>query len=176
MLLSAYKPVLFMLNILNLTTMPNLMKRNAGVSTPARSVFSDFFTDIDRMFENDFFLMPMHLRREMEKSMPAVNIRDKEKEYVIEVAAPGMKKEDFNIDMEEGTLNISCQKEEEKSDEKENFRRREYNYSSFNRSFNLPENVKPEDIKAHYENGILSLTVPKKQQEQDRPKKRIKID
>ena len=155
--------------------MANLMKRDGGMSAPTRSVFSDFFTDIDRMFENDFFLMPMHLRRQMEGSTPAVNIKDRDKDYLIEVAAPGMKKEDFNIDMEEGRLTISCQKEEEKKEDKENFRRREYNYSSFSRSFNLPENVKPEDIKAQYQDGILSLTVPKVQQ-QDKPKKRIKID
>jgi HSP20 family protein len=155
--------------------MPNLMKRNSGVSTPAKSIFSDFFTDVDRMFDRDMFLMPMQMRRQMEATMPAVNIRDNEKEYVIEVAAPGMKKEDFNIDMEEGTLTISSQKEEETTENKENFRRREYNYSSFSRSFNLPENVKPEDIQARYENGVLSLNVPKKQ-ETERPKKRINID
>ncbi|WP_237587125.1 Hsp20/alpha crystallin family protein [Pontibacter russatus] len=154
--------------------MANLMKRNGGVSAPTRSVFSDFFTDIDRMFDNDFFLMPMNLKRQMEGKVPSVNIRDKEKEYLIEVAAPGMKKEDFNIDMEEGMLTISSQKEEDKTEERENYKRREYNYSSFSRSFNLPENVKSEEIKAHYEDGILSLTIPKKQ-EQEKPKQKIKI-
>jgi len=149
------------------------MKRNGGVSTPTRSVFSDFFTDIDRMFDNDFFLMPMNLKRQMEGKVPSVNIRDKEKEYLIEVAAPGMKKEDFNIDMEEGMLTISSQREEDKTEERENYKRREYNYSSFSRSFNLPENVKSEEIKAHYEDGILSLTIPKKQ-EQEKPKQKIK--
>lgn len=155
--------------------MPNLMKGRGGTSAPAKSMFTDFFTDIDRMFNNDFFLMPMHVGRQMESSMPAVNIREKEKEYLIEVAAPGMKKNDFNIDMEEGRLTISSQKEEEKNEENEGYRRREYNYSSFSRSFNLPENVKPEDIKAQYQDGVLCLTIPKKQ-EQERPKKRIKID
>ncbi|GAA4435854.1 Hsp20/alpha crystallin family protein [Pontibacter saemangeumensis] len=154
--------------------MANLMKRNGGVSTPTRSVFSDFFTDIDRMFDNDFFLMPMNLKRQMEGKVPSVNIRDKEKEFLIEVAAPGMKKEDFNIDMEEGMLTISSQKEEDKTEEKENYKRREYNYSSFSRSFNLPENVKPEEIKAQYQDGVLSLTIPKKQ-EQEKPKQKIKI-
>lgn len=151
------------------------MKRNGGVSTPARSAFSDMFTDMEKFFENDFFLMPMHLSRQMEKSMPAVNIKERDKDFVIEVAAPGMKKKDFNIDMEEGMLTISCQKEEEKKEDKENYRRREYNYSSFSRSFSLPENVKPEDIKAHYEDGVLSLNVPK-MKAQERPKKKINID
>jgi HSP20 family protein len=155
--------------------MPNLMKRNGGASTPARSVFTDFFTDMDRFFDPNLFMAPMQWRKDFESSVPAVNIRENDKEYIIEVAAPGMKKEDFNIDMEEGMLTISCQKEQERNEDKENFRRREYNYSSFSRSFSLPETIKPEDIKAHYENGVLLMNIPKTK-EQDRPKKRIKID
>ncbi len=107
--------------------------------------------------------------------MPAVNIKDKENEYLIEIAAPGMKKDDINVDVDEGRLTISSQKEENKTEENDNYKRREYNYSSFSRSFTLPENVKSEDIKAKYEDGILRLTVPKRQ-EQERPKKKIKID
>ncbi len=155
--------------------MANVMRRNGGATTPARSIFTDFFTDVDRFFDNDLLLMPMHLRQQMGVSVPAVNVRENDKQYTIEVAAPGMRKEDFNIDMDERMLTISCQKEEEKTEEKEDYRRREYNYSSFSRSFNLPETVKAEDIKAHYENGILSLTVPKAKEE-ERPKKRIKIE
>ncbi|MFD2246864.1 Hsp20/alpha crystallin family protein [Pontibacter ruber] len=155
--------------------MPNLMRRNGGTSAPTRSVFTDFFTDVDRFFDQDLFMLPMHWRKQFETSVPAVNIRENDKEYTIEVAAPGMKKDDFNIDMEEGMLTISCQKEQEQKEDKENYRRREYNYSSFSRSFSLPESVKPEDIKAHYENGVLLLNVPKTQ-EQQRPKKKIKID
>ncbi|WP_242926158.1 Hsp20/alpha crystallin family protein [Pontibacter vulgaris] len=155
--------------------MANVMRRNGGATSPAHSIFTDFFSDVDRFFDKDMFLMPMQWRKQMESNVPAVNIRENDKEYLIEVAAPGMKKEDFDIDMDERTLTISCQKEEDKTEEKENFKRREYNYSSFSRSFSLPETVKPEDIKAHYENGVLSLNVPKTK-ETDRPKKRIKID
>ena len=155
--------------------MANLTRRNGGASSPSRSIISDLFSDVDRFFDKDFFLMPMHVGRQLQGSVPAVNIKDKEKEYLIEVAAPGMKKEDFNIDMEEGMLTISSQKEEEKTEDKENYKRREYNYSSFSRSFNLPENVQPEDIKARYEDGVLKLTVPKKQ-EQAKAKKKINID
>ncbi|MCJ8163409.1 Hsp20/alpha crystallin family protein [Pontibacter sp. E15-1] len=155
--------------------MANLMKREGGVGTPARSIFSDFFSDVDRIFDNDMFLMPMPWKRMDAGSVPAVNIKDNEKDYLIEVAAPGMKKEDFNVDMDEGTLTISSQKQEEKTEEKDNFKRREYNYSSFSRSFALPDNVKTEEIKAQYTDGVLRLTVPKREQ-QERPKKRIKID
>jgi len=151
------------------------MRRNGGASAPARSVFTDFFTDVDRFFDNDLFLAPMQWRKQFEANVPAVNIRENDKAYVIEVAAPGMTKEDFNIDMEEGMLTISCQKEQEQKEDKDNYRRREYNYSSFSRSFSLPESVKPEDVKAHYENGVLLLNVPKVEEKQ-RPKRQIKID
>lgn len=155
--------------------MANLMKRNAGAPAANRSIFTDFFTDVDRFFDNDLFLMPMHLKRQMEGNIPAVNILDKEKEYLIEVAAPGMKKEDFNIDMEENRLTISSHRENEKTEEKDNYRRREYNFSSFSRSMTLPQNVDPENIKANYKDGILRLNVPKVK-EQEKPKRKIKIE
>ncbi|AKQ45146.1 heat-shock protein Hsp20 [Rufibacter radiotolerans] len=155
--------------------MANLARRDGGVSAPLTSIFPSFFSDVDRLFNEDMFMMPMSMRRQIEMNVPSVNIRDREKDYLIEVAAPGMRKEDFNIDMEQGVLTISSQKEDEKTEDKESYHKREYNYSSFSRSFTLPENLRPEEIKAHYENGILSLTVPKKQ-EQEKPKQRIKID
>ncbi len=142
---------------------------------PSHSIFSDFFSDVDRFFDKDIFNAPMRWRKQLEGTLPAVNIRDNEKDYAIEVAAPGMKKEDFNIDMDEGILTISSQKEEDKTEEKENFTRREYNYSSFSRSFSLPENVKADEIKAQYNNGVLCITVPKAETK-EQPKKKINIE
>ncbi|WP_460892335.1 Hsp20/alpha crystallin family protein [Rufibacter soli] len=149
------------------------MKRKGGMSAPTRSGFPDFFSDMDQFF--GMMPMPMSMRRQMEINVPSVNIKDREKDYLIEVAAPGMKKEDFNIDLERGVLTISSQREDEKNEDMENYHKREYNYSSFSRSFSLPENLKPEEIKAHYENGILSLVVPKKETG-EKTKQRIKID
>lgn len=140
-----------------------------------RSMFSNFFTDIDRMFDDDMFLMPMHLSRLGSSNLPAANIRETDKEYSIEMAVPGMKRDDFNIEYDENTLTISSEKEENINEEKENYRRREYNYSSFNRSFRLPEAVKAENIKAHYENGVLHIAVPKAAPTEQR-KKRINVD
>lgn len=140
-----------------------------------RSMFSNFFTDIDRMFDDDMFLMPMHLSRLGSTNLPAANIRETDKEYSIEMAVPGMKRDDFNIEYDENTLTISSEKEENINEEKENYRRREYNYSSFNRSFRLPEAVKAENIKAHYENGVLHIAVPKAAPTEQR-KKRINVD
>ncbi|MFD2514132.1 Hsp20/alpha crystallin family protein [Pontibacter locisalis] len=155
--------------------MANLTRRNGGASTPTRSTFSNFFSDMDRFFDNDFWGMPMQMNRQMMANMPATNIRENEKDYSIEVAAPGMKKEDFNIDVNEGMLTISSHKEEEKKQEEENYTRREYNYSSFSRSFRLPESVNEDDIKASYKDGVLHLSVPKGK-EQEKPKKKIKVD
>ncbi|TPE45460.1 Hsp20/alpha crystallin family protein [Pontibacter mangrovi] len=153
--------------------MANLMRTNGGA--PVRSVFSDFFSDVDRFFENDFWGMPSRMGRQMMANVPATNIRENEKEYSIEVAAPGMKKDDFNIEVNEGMLTISSQREEEKKDEQENFTRREYNYSSFSRSFRLPESVKQENIKARYQDGVLHVSVPKSK-EKERANRRINIE
>lgn len=156
--------------------MANLMtRRNRGSMAPGRSVFSDFFSDVDRFFENDLWGMPSRMGQQMMANVPATNIRENEKDFSIEVAAPGMKKEDFNIDVNEGMLTISSEKEEEKKDEQENFTRREYNYSSFSRSFRLPESVKEDDIKASYKDGVLHVIVPKGK-EQERPRRKINID
>jgi HSP20 family protein len=156
--------------------MANLMtRRNKGSMAPARSVFSDFFSDVDRFFENDMWGMPSRMGQQMMANVPATNIRENDKDYSIEVAAPGMRKEDFNIDVNEGMLTISSEREEEKNDEQENYTRREYNYSSFSRSFRLPESVKEDDIKASYKDGVLHVSVPKGK-DKEKPTRKIKID
>lgn len=130
-----------------------LMKRNL-VDMPAyRSLLSDFFDTenlkFDSMFRNDW--------------MPAVNVMDTEKFYVIEVAAPGLKKEDFKLKIEDGVLTISAEKKIEKEEKDKNYTRKEFSFSSFTRSFVLPEDIKEDNIKAHYENGILKLDLVKKE-------------
>lgn len=140
-----------------------------------RSMFSNFFSDIDRMIDEDMFLMPMHLSRMGESNLPAANVRETEKEYAIELAVPGMKRDDFEIEVDENMLSISCQKEEDIKEDKENYKRREYNFSSFSRSFRMPEAIVADKIKAQYDNGVLHIKVPKAQQSVQR-KKRINVD
>ena len=140
-----------------------------------RNMFSNFFSDIDRMFDDDMFLMPMHLSRLGNGNLPAANIRETDKDYNIELAVPGMKRDDFTIEVDENMISISSEKEENINEEKENYQRREYNYSSFNRSFRLPEAVKADSIKAQYDNGVLHIKVPKAEQNVQR-KKRINVD
>ena len=109
-------------------------------------------------------------------SIPAVNIVENLPNFVIELAAPGLDKKDFTIEVEDETLKISSKKIEEKKEETADSRiqRREFNYKSFERSFRLPENIKTEEIQALYENGVLRVTLPK-MEEKKALKKMVEI-
>ena len=110
-------------------------------------------------------------------NVPSVNIRETPKDYVLEVAAPGLERKDFNIEVKDNTLNISAEKEEKKEEKKENngYYRKEYSFNSFRRSFSLPENVKEGEIDAKYENGILKVTLPKVKETPAKPSKKIPV-
>lgn len=122
---------------------------------------SDFFAT-DRFYDADW------LKRVQE--VPAVNVMEKEKEYEIQMAAPGLTKKDFNITVENGVLTISVEKDENKEEKLEDYTRVEYSYTNFSRSFTLPENVKTEKLDAWYENGVLRLVVPKEVEVKVKPK------
>lgn len=108
-------------------------------------------------------------------SMPAVNIRNNENEFEVELAAPGLKKEDFNIEVEENVLKLSVNKSSENVEEKDNFSRKEFNYFNFQRSFNLPKNlIDIENVQANYVDGILKVSLPK-QKEMKESVKRITV-
>jgi len=106
---------------------------------------------------------------------PAVNIKELDSQFEIELAVPGMKKDDFEIEVEDGVLSISSTQEEEQVNEKGKFTRREFSYSSFRRSFTLPESVNPTKIDATYKEGVLLVLLPKHKEAQPQPKKLIKI-
>jgi len=110
-------------------------------------------------------------------TLPAVNIRETDDNYVVEMAAPGMKKEDFKIELDNNVLTISAEKTEEHEENgKEKYSRKEFSYQSFQRSFNLPKEVVDEDkIEAHYRDGVLHLTIPKKEEAKQRPPRKIQI-
>ncbi len=106
---------------------------------------------------------------------PAVNIVEKEDSYRIEVAAPGLDKGDFEVKVDKDLLTISATKEMEGEDKGEKYTRREFSYFSFARNFHLPESVNANDIKAQYENGVLHVTLAKKEEAKPAPVKTIKI-
>lgn len=107
--------------------------------------------------------------------LPAVNIRDKKDSYELEVSAPGYKKEDFKVTTDNGMLNISAETSSENEEEKDNYTRKEFSRSSFSRSFSLPENVTEDQIKASYNDGLLSVTL-KKTEATEKQAKQISVD
>ena len=129
------------------------------------------------LLDNLFFASPEFARHNYETfSKPAVNIIENLPSFVVELAAPGIAKEDFTIEVEEDTLKIATKKAEEKTGDtsESSYKRREFNYKNFERSFILPENINTEDIQANYENGVLRVTLPK-MEEQKALKKMVEI-
>jgi HSP20 family protein len=126
----------------------------SGEKIPA--FFDDFFRPWNEWFGNGG--MPGKVL-----TMPAVNITDNPDGFVVALAAPGMKKDDFTIDVEGNMLTISCEAEAEKEEKEKSYTRKEYNYSSFSRSFTIPDEVDKEKIGARYEDGVLRLNLPKKE-------------
>ena len=107
-------------------------------------------------------------------SSPAVNVEETDKEYRIEVAAPGLEKEDMQVSVEDGVLTISSEKEAENEEKKENYIRREFGHASFRRSFTLPDEVSAEKISAKHKTGVLQVILPKAEVKVN-PSKEIKI-
>ncbi|WP_036379231.1 Hsp20/alpha crystallin family protein [Muricauda sp. MAR_2010_75] len=108
-------------------------------------------------------------------SVPAVNIKDNEKNFELELAVPGVKKDDFSVEVDNDVLTISSEMKSENEETKENYTRKEFSYSSFKRAFTLPDTVDGSKIDAKYEDGILKLTLPKKQEALPKPKRLISI-
>lgn len=127
-----------------------LIKRNP-VFPSTKSLLENFWGG-DSLFNDEFF------RKDW---IPAVNVKDNDKSYEIELAAPGLKKEDFTVKIVNDVLTISSEKKNEREEKKDNYTRKEFNYSSFSRSFSLPANINENGISAKYENGVLKLTLAK---------------
>ena len=108
-------------------------------------------------------------------SMPAVNIMETKDSFKIEVAAPGIEKNDFKIDLHNNILTISSEKEDKKEESDEKIMRREFSYCSFKRSFSLPDMIEQDKIKATHLNGVLSIEIPKREEAKEKPARQIKI-
>ena len=136
--------------------MSNKLLAKSGEMVP--SIFNDFFRPWEPLFDTHGGSLLNNLNP---VNIPAVNIVEGKTSYEVSLAAPGMKKDDFTIDVEGNTLTVSAATEEKKEEKDEKYTRKEYNYSSFSRSFALPEWVNKEKIDASYENGLLKLVLPK---------------
>ena len=143
----------------------SLIKRSEWPLPGSGPWLSDFF-NTEKFFDSDL------LRN---RTLPPVNVSETDKTYQIEVSAPGRTKKDFKILAEGGVLTISSEMEEEKETKEKDYTRKEFSYSSFSRSFTLPENANDDDIKASYSDGILKLEIAKKAIEQPKSKKSIEV-
>jgi HSP20 family protein len=131
-----------------------------ALTRPVTSIpllFEDFFKPLNNWFDYSSPVGKMI-------TVPSVNIVENPTDFKVSLAVPGMVKEDFKIDVEDDMITISAQKEENKEEKDEKFTRREYNFSSFSRSFTMPENVKQDAIEATYVDGVLQLVLPKKEE------------
>ncbi len=108
-------------------------------------------------------------------SLPMVNIKETADAYFVEMAVPGLKKSDFHIDLDNQVLSISTEMEEENEQHEDNYSRKEFGYSSFKRTFTLPETIEDGKIEAKYDEGILSIQLPKKEEAKQKPARNIKI-
>lgn len=143
-------------------TVPSIMEDFFNVSPFIGSSLLDFnggFWD-----EQDFLLVP------------DANIIENGKDYQIELAVPGLERKDFKVEVKDDVLMVSAEKKEETKTEDKNYRSREFSYSSFYRSFNLPKNLVIDNIDAKYYNGVLKISLPKKEVSVTRPAKQIKVE
>lgn len=137
--------------------LPSITRRN----------FRPFFPSL---FDDDFFTASTS----RPNSLPAVNIREDDKNYFLELAVPGMDKKDLKIDIDEDVLTISSEQKNETEETNEGYTRKEFSYSSFVRSFYIPENVNRDAINANYKEGILTVSFPK-HEEVKKITKQVKI-
>lgn len=148
----------------------NLVKRNGNLLNSLPLLFDDFFNrDLFNWNDSNF--------SDTNTTIPAVNIKETAENYEVEVAAPGMTKKDFKVELDGNSLTISSEKSNQKEQkEDERYNRKEFSYQSFQRTFNLQKGVVDIDkIEAKYENGLLHLLIPKKEEAKQKPPRLIQI-
>jgi HSP20 family protein len=128
---------------------------------------------LDDFFGRDYY--PVHYERNGFKSLPAVNITENDDGYTIEVAAPGLNKKDFKIDLDKNSLTISSARDDKSEENNERYTRREFRYSQFSRSFTLPETVDSDGISATHKDGILYVNIPKMEEAKVKPARQIAV-
>lgn len=148
----------------------SIVKRNTNWFNDMPGLFSD-------RFSNDIFNWGLSNFSNTNTNIPAVNIKETGDAFEVEMAAPGMSKADFKVELDNNLLTISSEKKTQNEEKNGNqYTRREFSYQSFQRSFQLPKEVVDADkIQARYNNGLLQLTIPKKEEVKQRPPKMIQI-
>lgn len=129
-------------------------------------ITSEFF-DNDDVFDNRLW------NKKLDE--PALNIKETDKAFEVELAAPGFSKKDFEVTVDNGCLNILAENSSSKEEKEDNYTRKEFSYNSFEKRLQLPDSVKEEDVKAHYKDGVLSFNLAKKEEATARKPKKIEI-
>jgi len=156
--------------------MEDKVMKLAKVSDRLFPAFPSFPSFIDNFFSRDLMDWNNSNFSSTNSTIPAVNILENEESFVIEVAAPGMTKENFSVNLDGDQLVISSELKKETGENETNYSRREFSYQSFQRSFTIPQGtVDGEKIMAKYADGILKITLPKKEEVKPKPAKRIDI-
>lgn len=146
-----------------------LLKRNGSLFNELPMLFNDFAN-------RDLFNWNSSNFSNTNTTIPAVNIKETAENYVVEVAAPGMAKKDFKVELDGNILTISSERADQKDENDSRYSRREFSYESFHRTFNLQKDVVDvEKIEAKYENGLLHLLIPKKETAKQKPPRLIQI-
>lgn len=123
---------------------------------------------LEDLFDDDFF--------RMDRSLPAMNVKEHEDDFEIDFAVPGYSKEDFEVSIEDDVLYVSAEKSEEDIEDEDDFTRKEFSYSNFHRTFQLPKSVDvSKDVKANYKDGVLHLKLLKEKEAMKKRRKEIKI-
>jgi HSP20 family protein len=141
------------------TMLPTIAKRN----------FRPFY--MGSIFDDDF----LPVMTNTTSSMPVVNVKEDEKKFELDLAVPGIDKKELKIDINEDVLTISSETKNESEENKDGYKRKEFSYSSFCRSFQIPENVSKDKIEANYKDGVLSVTLPKNEEEKHKISRQVKI-
>lgn len=151
--------------------MKSLVRTNGSLFPAIPSLLDDFFS-------KDWLDSSLANWRTSGATLPAVNVRETNDDFMIEVAAPGLKRDDFKVELDNNVLTISSQREDtlDEKDKGGNYTRCEFSYQAFQRSFSLPESkVEGDKISARYQDGILHVTIPKKEEAKLKPAKQIKV-
>ena len=140
----------------------NLVKRNTALAIPSL---------LDEILRTDWNGGSQNFTNKL----PAVNIKENDVNFKVEVYAPGLTKEDFKVEVSQKTVSVSCEKQLKNEDSNEQYSTKEFSFTSFKRTFNLPESVNCDEIQANYENGILNISLPKREEVLPKPKRVIEI-
>lgn len=153
--------------------MSTLMRRG---KSPFSSIFPELLNPEGLLGKSMMDLERRLWDADRTSDVPSLNVRETEKEYMVDIVAPGFEKKDFKVEFSDGMVTVHAEKEHKEEDTQKDYTHMEFSYTSIARSFSLPENIREEKIDAKYDNGILQLHIPKKEAGKPKITKEIKVN